>query len=292
MEREKTRRKVKLNIFNTPTYVVSLKERSDRWKRFIQQPAIHLLKRLKQSRAVNGKTLDPKNDSRISVRTRLNIFRNYRRSHYEIATLGAVGCSLSHIDIWNKFLKSGSKYCLILEDDAILTESVLHEINKVIPSLPKQWGIWILGNYTPNLIYQHLDTKPWNRIYNFTASHAYLINRETAKLLLESAYPVESHVDHYINAISVLKNIMVLQHPSVHVEFFKKEHIQETPARTVDSNTSQHKKKGCPTCKINDDFSQIYVSPSRKTKQGMLVKGLTKGMQTKEIRTLKKKPQR
>ena len=289
MDRGKTRKRT-LDIFNIPTYVVSMKEREDRWKRFMDQPAISMLKRLKRSNAVNGKKLDPVNDSRISVRSRLNIFRNYRRSHHEIATMGAVGCSLSHMEIWKKFLKSGAKYCFIMEDDAIITEQSLNTINELIPKLPASWGMWLLGSYKPNFVYESMTTKPWNRVYNFTASHAYLLTRPAARIFLDSATPIESHVDHYMSNISILKNNLIVQNPNVHVEFFRKDHIKDAPARTIDSNTSQHKENGCPVCKVPDDFSQIYVSPTGRTRHGhgMKVKGLVKGAQTKGILTLKK----
>ena len=289
MDRGKTRKRV-LDIFNIPAYVVSMKERPDRWKRFTDQPAVHMLKNLKRSNAVNGKKLDPLNDSRISVRSRLNIFRNYRRSHHEVATLGAVGCSLSHIEIWKKFLKTGSKYCLIMEDDAIITEQALKEVNELIPKLPASWGIWILGCYKPNLVYEVMPLKPWNRVYNFTASHAYLLTRPAARILLADANPIESHVDHYMGNISILKNNLIVQTPEIHIEFFKKDRIEKSATTTIDSNTSQHKKNGCPVCKVPDDFSQIYVSPTGQTRHGhgMKVKGLVKGAQTKGILTLKR----
>ena len=290
MERGKTRRKNKLDIFNVPTYVINMKERPDRWKRFTQQPVINILKRMKKSVAVNGKRLDPINDSRISIRTRLNIFRNYRRSHHEIATLGAVGASLSHINIWKKFIQSGAKHCIILEDDAILTESALKTINDTISTLPARWGIWLLGSYIPNLVYESISIKPWNRVYNFTASHAYLLTRETALTLLNDAIPIESHIDHYISNIAVLKDILIVQHPDVHVEFFKKERVINSHTTTIDSNTSQHKKSGCPVCKIPDDFTQIYMSPTKKNRvgHGMKVRGLIRGSQSKRILTLKR----
>jgi len=290
MERGKTRRKAQIDIFNIPTYVVSMKEREDRWKRFTDQPAVGMLKRIKRSMAVNGKKLDPLNDRRISVRTRLNIFRNYRRSHHEIATMGAVGCSLSHIEIWKKFLKSGANYCLVMEDDAILTETILNSINELIPSLPREWGIWLLGCYKPNLVHEAMDSKPWNRIYNFTASHAYLMTRAAAKICLDDATPIESHIDHYMSNISILKNNLIVQRPDIHIEFFKKERVEKSPTTTVDSNTSQHKKNGCPVCKVPDDFSQIYVSPTRRNRHGhgMKVEGLVRGDQSKGILTLKR----
>jgi len=278
----------KLNIFNVPTYVISMKERPDRWKRFTQQPVVHEMKYLRYSKAVNGKALKYKSDPRISVRTRLNIFRNYRRSHHEIATLGAVGCSLSHIEAWKKFIKSGAKHCMIMEDDAMITESTLKEINRLIPKLPKNWGVWILGCYMPNLIYKEYTMKPWYHVYKFTASHAYLLTREAALKLLKDALPVESHIDHYISDISILNDTLVLYHPDMHIEFFQKEKVLHSPTTTIDSNTSQHKKSGCPVCKIPDDFSQIYKSSSRATLHGMKVGGLMRDEQPTRILTLKK----
>jgi GR25 family glycosyltransferase involved in LPS biosynthesis len=283
MDRGKTRRKRNLNIFNMPAYVVSMKERADRWKRFTDQPAIKAIKGLKRTAAINGKKLNYRTDKRISIRTRLNIFRNYRRSHNEIATLGAVGCSLSHIQAWKQFLKSGANMGLILEDDAIITESMLNTINDTSASLPSGWGIWILGCYRPNLTYEHLPTKPWNRVYGFTASHSYILTRDTAKQLLDDALPVETHIDHYMCSAAILKDILIVQNPNVHIEFFKKDH----GPRTADSNTSQHKKSGCPTCNVPDDHSQLYKNYTRKGAKGMRVKGLINGEQSKRILTLK-----
>jgi len=284
MLRSKSRKK-QFNIFNIPTYVISMKERPERWKRYTEQPVTNKFKNARRSNAVNGKKLKYENDSRISVRTRLNIFRNYRRSHYEIATLGAVGCSLSHIDIWKKFLATDSKYCFVMEDDCILTDETFTHINTLIPNLPPKWGVWLLGMYSPNLVFSPMHTKPWNRIYSFTASHAYVITRDAAKTFLQDAFPVESHIDHYISAISVLKDICIVQHPDIHIEFFQ-EKISHA-STTIDSNTSQHKKTGCPVCKIPDDWSQIYKSSTRQTHKGMRVEGLVKGEQSRNIRMLR-----
>lgn len=288
MDRGKTRRqKRNLNIFKMPTYVVSMKERPDRWKRFTDQPAIKAIKGLKRTAAVNGKKLNYRTDKRISIRTRLNIFRNYRRSHHEMATLGAVGCSLSHIQAWKQFLKSGANVALILEDDAIITESMLNMVNETSATLPSGWGIWVLGCYRPNLVYEHLPTKPWNRVYGFTASHSYIITRDAAKQLLEDALPVETHIDHYICSAAVLKDILIVQNPDVHIEFFQKEKVANSATTTVDSNTSQHKKSGCPTCNIPDDHSQLYRGYTRKGARGMRVKGIINGEQDKRLLTLK-----
>ena len=269
-----------------------MKERPDRWRRFRQQPAIHKLTHIRQSRGINGKKLRYKNDRRISVSTRINIFRNYRRSHREIATLGAVGCSLSHIDVWKKFIKTGSRYCFIMEDDAILTESTLDTVNRLIPTLPQKWGIWLLGCYKPTLVYRKYERNPWMQVYKFTASHAYLLTREAAIKLLADAVPIESHVDHYIGDVSILNDTLIVYHPEVHIEFFQKEKVLNSQSTTVDSNTSQHKPSGCPMCKIPDDPSNMYVNPSMPSKDGVRIDALVRDEQPRQILKLKSKTRR
>lgn len=282
MDRGKTRKKGKTDILNVPAFVINLKERRDRWKRFTDQPIIHSFKALKREPAINGKKLNYARDKRISLRTKLNIFRNYRRSHHEIATLGAIGSSMSHIGIWKKFVESGAKTCLVLEDDAILTENQIAEVNRIMPSLPSGWGVWILGCYKPNLISEPLPTKPWHRVYNFTAAHAYLLTRAAAIKLLEEPFPIEAHIEYYITGCSILKDFKIVKHPEINIEFFRK----ERGPRTTDSNTSQHKRTGCPSCNAPDDYSQLYKKNSRKTSNGMVVNGLVNGEQSKRILTL------
>ena len=271
------------DLFMVPAYVINMKERIDRWKRFTSQPAVGKFKKLRQIFGVNGKKLDYRKDKRIGLQTKLNIFRNYRRSHYEIATLGAIGASLSHISVWKKFVASGAEMCLVLEDDAILTESQIKHINDLSHSLPTDWGVWILGFYRPNLIIGPMPLKPWNRVYAFTAAHAYLLRREAAIKLLQEPLPIQTHIEYYMTGSSILKGFNILQHPDVHIEFFHK-----MTARTRDSNTSQHKKNGCPTCNVSDDLSQLYRGYTRKGDKGVEVDGLVNGQQSDTIRMMRR----
>jgi GR25 family glycosyltransferase involved in LPS biosynthesis len=277
MARGKTRKR---DIFSIPTYVINMKERADRWKRFMSQPVVSSFKHLSRFTAINGKALNYRRDKRISIRTKLNITRNYRRSHYEIATLGAVGSSLSHIGIWKKFVASGKPQCIVLEDDAILTDSQLRMVSEMSP--PSDWGIWILGCYLPNLIVKPL-ANDWNQVYNFTAAHAYILTRGAALKLLEQPFPIETHIEYYMTGTALLKDIKIVQHDKVHVEFFRK---QDGP-RTADSNTSQHKKAGCPSCNIKDDYKQLYRGFTRRSKRGVKIMGVVEAPQPKKILTLK-----
>jgi GR25 family glycosyltransferase involved in LPS biosynthesis len=276
MDRGKTRSR---DIHDFPVYVINLKEREDRWKRFKSQPQSATFRNLRRFFAINGKKLDYKRDKRVSLRTKLNITRNYRRSHYEIATLGAVGASLSHISIWKQFLESGQPVCMVFEDDVILTDNQIKDIQRLYNECPSGWGVWLLGCYLPNLIIKPMKGGKWNRVYNFTAAHAYMLTRDAAKALLEQPYPVETHVEYYMTGVSILTDMLIVNTPDVQLEFFHRNHDPRTP----ESNTSQHKKTGCPVCKIPDDYSQLYRGYTRKTKRGTNILGIVRGEQPKKI---------
>ena len=53
-------------------------------------------------------------------------------------TKGEIGCSLSHLLIWNKIVEKNLNNVIILEDDANFNNNLLEEIKKLeIPSLDK-----------------------------------------------------------------------------------------------------------------------------------------------------------
>ena len=160
-----------------------MNERPDRWERFKNHESIFSFRRLERFPAINGKRLNYKKDRRISIKTRMNISRNYRRSHYEIATLGAIGSSMSHIGVWKKFVASGAPMCLVLEDDVILSEVQIHNASEMLSRLPQDCGVWILGCYLPNLIIHPEGNSKWSHVHKFTAAHAYILTRDAAKKL-------------------------------------------------------------------------------------------------------------
>jgi len=146
--------------------------------------------------------------------------------------------------------------------------------------------MWILGCYPKTLVIEHLKSeKPWNKVHSFTAAHSYLLTREAAKKLLEEPYPVETHIEYYITTVATLKGFQILQHPDIIVDFYR----TYIGPRTNDSNTSQHKKMGCPTCDTPDDYSQIYKHFTRKEKdKETVVSGIVYDKQDDNILTFKK----
>ena len=283
-----------VDIKTLPVYVINMNERKDRWARFMNNIAIRMFENLERFPATNGKKLKYRKEKKISIQTRLRIFRNYRRSHYEMATLGAVGASISHICAWQKFVDSGKEVCLIMEDDAVWFPEYVDKVNELYKTLPDGWGMWILGHYPKNLVIERLKSdKPWNKVYNFTGAHSYILTRAAAKKLLEEPYPIETHIEFYITGTSILKGFQIVHHPDIYVDFYRTYLGPQTKNSANDSNTSQHKKAGCPTCDVPDDYRQIYKHfTHRDNKKGMVVSGIVYDKQPDNVLTFKKSPRK
>jgi len=232
-------------------------------------PAIHEFQNMHKVAAVNGEKLSKPDETKISVHTRYNILRNYRRSHYEIATLGAIGASMSHIRCWKEFVASGEPLCIIMEDDALWTPEIVERANTLFASLPTEWGIWTIGHHPSSIAFEPLhDEFGWNRLHNFTGAHSYMLTKEAAKILLAEPFPIETHIEFYITAVAALNNFSIIQHPTINIRcgFVEKGVIMSN------SNTAHRNRYGCPTCSIQDDMSQLYSRFSRRGAKGFLVR--------------------
>ena len=84
---------------------------------------------------VNGKNLDL-NNLRIK-----NILDDSNRNLLK----GAIGCSLSHIKLWNHIQKKKDEIVVILEDDCIIPRDFYNKFRFYIEQVPKNWDIIYLG---------------------------------------------------------------------------------------------------------------------------------------------------
>ena len=120
-----------------------------------------------------------------------------------LSNIGHFGCYLSHMKTYETFLQSNSEYCLILEDDIeLLTNDLKSEIIKNMNNLPEDWNILLLGyeidGRKKNVKNGNKNTKLKNGLLNityFVGLHAYIINRKTAKILLENLQTLDWILD-------------------------------------------------------------------------------------------------
>lgn len=246
-----------LDIRSCPTLVINLDRRKDRWDEFSKQSALTQFKKLKRFSAVDGSKIDVLTDNRISLHTRQNIARKYRRSDYEINTPGAIGASLSHITCWRQFLESDAQHLVVFEDDTLVTEEYMKKIDALIPTLPA-WDMWLLGTHAWafNGVPLTKDPKSWWKVSAFTGAHAYVLSRRGAEILLKNPFPIETHIEYYICACSQLNGLKIVRHPELRMKYSMELSLSDD-SDTFDSF------KSCPVCMIPDTFpyTGIYLSP-------------------------------
>ena len=242
-------------------YCINLKNRTDRWEKFSSQAAIKDIKEkhhFERFEAVSGSTVDVQNDSRISLRTKRNIKESARREHSDINTAGAIGCYLSHTDLWRKVADGSEPFAVIFEDDTRLPNDFLATFERcfydknLLPDMPDVWtfsyGWWFYydakGEKYPQDIPENIRG-PW--ILNTCPGglNGYFITKEGAKKLLDMAFPIDMHVDMYICMCAELRRVKCVAHKKLILSL-----LSESEKSDIQLQTE------CAICDVPTDFKE------------------------------------
>jgi GR25 family glycosyltransferase involved in LPS biosynthesis len=202
-----------INLKEIPCYCINLDNRPGRLNYFLRQPGIKDIPFTRFS-AVDGSRIPILNNPQISNNTKSNITFGKRRSHGEINTPGAIGCSLSHYAVWKKFLETKeAPYCLVLEDDAGIPEDFYTSFTKASEDLKEieSFDVWSI---TYKLVDKNLRpvSNSWNSPVYFWGTSCYIISRQGAQKLMEGFFPIECHLDKYLCLRNSLGHIKLITH--------------------------------------------------------------------------------
>lgn len=240
------------DLTDVKLYYINLDIRKDRKKQFESQAALAAMPPVERVPAVHGLSLNIQSDKRIGLHTRVQVTTEYRRSHYEIHSRGAVGASFSHIKAWTTFLATGSKYALIMEDDVNLPPTFAMMVKDCMKNLPKQWDIWIMGwNHNPgdvNAKSMHASNHI-REVLHFTGAHCYLLSRNAAKLLCKEAFPIETHIEHYMANVAFIHGLKIIRDVRLHMPQVDR----------IVNISDVRKPEGCPTCLVDDNETAIHA---------------------------------
>ena len=116
---------------------------------------------------------------------------------------GTIGCSLSHLKAWLKFLESNDEFALICEDDITFEPQKLNDVIHALIQYKTSWDLVtfeVLHNGYPVNIQQIAGYRVVLYLGNITHSGCYIINRPTAYKLIQKFYPIKVPIDHYFTA--------------------------------------------------------------------------------------------
>jgi GR25 family glycosyltransferase involved in LPS biosynthesis len=175
---------------NTNIFIINLnrsKDRLENIKKDCKNANINFIRwnavdgsKLNLNELISNKQLDPNNKMMI----------------------GAIGCSLSHISLWN-YSVNQNKNVLVLEDDVIIPKDFKNKIKIYLNQLPNKWDMLYLGAsningeiYSENLIRPNImDQK--SSTHN-TGMYAILIHKDFLKKLIKFNIPIEDNIDQVI----------------------------------------------------------------------------------------------
>lgn len=114
---------------------------------------------------------------------------------------GGIGCYVSHVGVWRKFLESDKLVALILEDDVVFHDDFLTAIDLALAN-SHAWDMLKLNRIRAKqpVCQGHLGAY---RVFAYvgpaTGTGAYLIHRATVEKLLPAMTPITRATDHEIN---------------------------------------------------------------------------------------------
>lgn len=178
----------------TGVYIINLNRSKERYE-YIKGYVNGLGLKSELVEAVDGSTLSIKE---ISEKVDLE---SYKMFLGHLPKRGTIGCSLSHIKAWQKFLSSNLQFAVIFEDDVSFNPNKVKIIIEDLVKNNKLWDIVILEishNGFPLKI-KNLTNNNHLVVYLTEVTHAgaYIINKKAAKNLLRKALPIKMPIDHY-----------------------------------------------------------------------------------------------
>lgn len=157
------------------------------------------------------------------------IKKHFNTYWFNIAPPSTLGCAMSHLSVWKKFLKTKKSHCLIVEDDVIFYKKNIQNINynlyndtiNVLNYTPTDFDLLYLGcfdstvfQYAMIILSNSGSFKKINKYINkpsvALATHSYIISRQGAKKLIKLLdHNINNHIDFCIQRLNKNKLLNV-----------------------------------------------------------------------------------
>ena len=193
------------SIENIKSFIISLPQCQDKYDRSSRHLIQHGIFPSK-AEAVYGKNLGDDYIKNITYPSVQYTMKKGRSIDSDIFSHGAIGCYLSHVQLWKQLSESFDDTFIIFEDDIepdSLNISNLNSFIQKISTIDPQWDIIYLGWLKPLPFLKdsdiHLDDNTY-KINDITfGTHSYIIRKKGAIKLLTNAFPIVDQVDSYIS---------------------------------------------------------------------------------------------
>jgi GR25 family glycosyltransferase involved in LPS biosynthesis len=182
-----------IDIFNIPLYYISFKTESNLEKNLLDVG----FKNINHFQAVDGRNFKPNDliDKNLITIRSYNDLVSKRHQHSGLPSLGAVGCTMSHNELWKLCVEKSLPYICIAEADLYIDKITLKNKKKIQTILEKPNSVFVSAN---------INSK---KIFKFMGTHFCIISLSACKELIKEAFPIDVQTDSYISHMDTIKKI-------------------------------------------------------------------------------------
>lgn len=177
-------------------YIVNLKKDKNRRENIIKELVKQNINNYEIIDAVDGNKLNKNELNLVTFRDK-NQFNPWNSK----LSPSQIGCALSHIKIYKKFIETKFNIALILEDDAIFLNNFSNNLKYFLINNFKYKKQILLLSELKEFYIKPLDSKHDYEIVDVTNAfftHAYMINKEAARSIILFNYPVKTIADNFV----------------------------------------------------------------------------------------------
>ena len=121
---------------NPRIFIINLDRSKERWENMKDQELRLNNIKLERVSGVDGFLLDKEELNKREMITPFCL---------NFCSMGMIGCWLSHLKVWKKVVDENLPYAIVLEDDTIFPENYSNKINGLLPLIPENADIVLLG---------------------------------------------------------------------------------------------------------------------------------------------------
>jgi GR25 family glycosyltransferase involved in LPS biosynthesis len=117
-----------------------------------------------------------------------------------ILSISEISVSVSHLKIYEDILKNNYDWCLILEDDAVITENFNLIIKNILKENIADFDFIFLSTCC-GIVFNKLNNGYVQSCPMSKCVSGYLVNRKKLKDVLSASKPISTNIDNHLNII-------------------------------------------------------------------------------------------
>lgn len=204
-----------LDIYSIPLFYISFKPNPDVENHYRS----YGFKNIRHFEAVRGKDLDAEKmlkDNKLTIRAYRDLVKDERVQHSGLASMGAIGCTVSHFELWSYAVQKDLPYILIAEEDNRIGKPFSEKnIKDIEDALSK-----------PNGVFMSVKLRKKEPEIDFFGTHFYFLTNGACKALIHKTFPIDIQTDHYIAHMCNVGGLSFSGYPISESVMFKGSSIQ------------------------------------------------------------------